>query len=76
MHKVDELLEIDPSDKRHLFYEEMKRLFYAMREIQPEDIDDESLDEIMKSADQLSNAIYAIEVKRQRREKPVRKLVI
>ena len=49
VHKVDELLEIDPADKRHLFYEEMKRLFYAMREIQPEDIDDTSLDEIMKS---------------------------
>jgi hypothetical protein len=44
VHKVDELLEIDPSDKRHLFYEEMKRLFYAMREIEPEDVDDESLD--------------------------------
>ena len=49
VHKIDELLEIDPSDNRHLFYEEMKRLFYAMREIQPEDIDDTSLDEIMKS---------------------------
>ncbi|MBA2681052.1 MAG: hypothetical protein H0U76_21980, partial [Ktedonobacteraceae bacterium] len=37
VQKVDELLEIDPSDKRHLFYEEMKRLFFAMREIQPDD---------------------------------------
>src|SRR4028118_1556196 len=27
VQKVDELLEINPSDKRHFFYEEMKRLF-------------------------------------------------
>ncbi len=25
--KVDELLEIDPNDQKHFFYEEMKRLF-------------------------------------------------
>lgn len=74
IHKVDELLEIDPSDKRHLFYEEMKRLFYAMREIEPEDVDDESLDQFMAAADQLSNAIYAIELKRRRREQAARKL--
>lgn len=74
VRKVDELLEIDPSDKRHLFYEEMKRLFYAMREIRPEDIDDESLDQFMAAADQLSNAIYSIELKR--RKKTATKMVI
>lgn len=74
--KVDELLEIDPSDKRHLFYEEMKRLFYAMREIEPEDVDDESLDQFMSAADQLSNAIHAIEMKRRRREQSARKLQV
>ena len=76
VQKTDELLEVDPSDKRHLFYEEMKRLFYAMREIQPEDVDDESLDEFMKAADGLSNALYAIELKRQKRLMKVRKLII
>lgn len=68
VQKVDELLEIDPSDKRHLFYEEMKRLFYAMREIQPEDVDDESLDQFMAAADQLSNAIYSIELRRRKKQ--------
>jgi hypothetical protein len=76
VRKVDELLEIDPADKRHFFYEEMKRLFYAMREIQPEDIDDESLDQFMAAADQLSNAIHVIEIRRRRREKPAQKLRI
>ncbi len=76
VQKVDELLEVDPSDKRHLFYEEMKRLFYAMREIQPEDIDDESLSEFMRAADQLSSTIYAIEMKRQKRERKMQKMSI
>ena len=76
LHKVDEMLETDPSDKRHLFYEEMKRFFYAMREIEPEDVDDESLDEFMAAADQLSNAIYKIELKRRQREKGARRLQV
>lgn len=76
VQKADDLLEVDPSDKRHLFYEEMKRLFYAMREIEPEDVDDESLEEFMAAADQLSNAIYAIELKKRQREKKVLKLRI
>ena len=63
VRKADELLEIDPSDKRHFFYEEMKRLFFAMKEIQPDDVDDESLDQFMAAADQLSNTIYAIQQK-------------
>lgn len=67
VRQADELLEIDPSDKRHFFYEEMKRLFFAMKEIRPEDVDDQSLDEFLAAADQLSNAIHGI---RQRSRKP------
>src|SRR5207253_2952989 len=38
---VDEMLEIDPQDVRHLFWEEMKRIFFAMREVQLGDLDEE-----------------------------------
>jgi len=68
--QVDELLEIDPHDTRHMFWEEMKRIFFAMREIQPEDLDDETMDEFMSAMDQLSNILYRIEKKRQKRERP------
>ena len=68
--RVDELLEVDPSDTRHMFWEEMKRIFFAMREIQPEDLDDETMDEFMSAMDQLSNILYRIEKKRQKRERP------
>lgn len=76
VQKVDELLEIDPSDKRHIFYEEMKRLFYAMREIEPEDVDEETLERFMTAADELSNVIYSIELRRRQRTRMSHKLPV
>jgi hypothetical protein len=66
--KADELLEVDPSDVRHLFFEEMKRIFFAMREIQPEDLDEEVMDDFLQTVDQLSNVLRRIEKRRQKRE--------
>ena len=76
VQKVDELLEIDPADKRHFFYEEMKRLFYAMRQIEPEDVDDAGLQAFMRASDELSNVLYGFELKRRQREKSVRRFQI
>jgi len=66
--QVDELLEIDPSDTRHLFWEEMKRIFYAMREIQLDDLDETTMDEFMRAMDQISNVLFRIEKRRRERE--------
>lgn len=55
---VYELLEINPADQQHLFYEEMKPLFYAMREVEPKDIDNTTLKPFM-TADELSNVIFS-----------------
>ena len=71
--KVDELLEVDPTDTRHMFWEEMKRLFYAMREIEPADLDEEIMNEFLKSMDQISNLLYRIEKKRKDRDNQYRK---
>jgi len=76
VQKVDELLEIDPADKRHIFYEEMKRLFYAMREIEPEDVDEEILERFMSASDELSNVIYSIELKRRQRIRTSLKVIV
>ena len=43
-------MEIDPSDKRHIFDEQMKRLFFAMRKIELEDIDDAMLERFMTAS--------------------------
>lgn len=67
--QADELLEIDPQDTRHLFWEEMKRIFFAMRDIKLEDLDDETMEEFMSAMDHVSNVLHKIEKKRRERER-------
>jgi hypothetical protein len=64
---VDELLDVDPSDSRHMFWEEMKRLFFAMLEIEPGDLDDETMEDFLKAMDEVSNVLQRIEKKRKAR---------
>ena len=64
---VDEMLDVDPSDARHMFWEEMKRLFFAMREVELEDLDNETMDDFLKAMDQVSNVLQRIEKKRRAR---------
>lgn len=73
---VDELLEIDPQDARHLFWEEMKRIFYAMREVRLEDLGEETMEEFMAAMDGVSNVLYHIEKRRQARAQRPRKLLV
>jgi len=70
IERVDELLEIDPSDARHMFWEEMKRLFFAMREIQPEDLDEQILSDFMVAMDEVSKVLYRIELRKRKRGQP------
>jgi hypothetical protein len=72
--RVDELLEVDPSDARHMFWEEMKRLFFAMREIEPEDLDEEIMDEFLKAMDGVSNVLHRLEKRRNARAQRDQKL--
>jgi hypothetical protein len=67
--KVDEMLEVDPSDARHMFWEEMKRLFYAMREIELEDLDGETMDDFLKAMDGVSNVLFRVGRRSQERHK-------
>jgi len=67
VHLVDDLLTVEEDDRRHLFYEQMKEFFFAMREIKPEEVDDQTLDEILEASDQLMAVIYKIQVKRKHR---------
>lgn len=71
---VDELLEIDAADARHLFWEEMKTLFYAMREITPDDLDDETLEEFLAAIDGVSLVLHRIDKRRKDREQQLNEL--
>jgi len=74
--KVDELLEVDPSDARHMFWEEMKRLFFAMREVEPEDLDEETMGDFLQAMDGLSNVLYRLEKRRNLRRQQSQKLKV
>jgi hypothetical protein len=67
--KADELLEVDPSDSWHVFWEEMKQIFFAMKEIEPEDLNEEVRKYLMDAVDELSNALYRVEQFRAKRLK-------
>jgi len=73
IEKVDDLLRIDPRDRRHLFYEQMKDFFFALREIQPDEIDDVTMDQLVLRADELMDVIHSIQWKRKQKEKQIRK---
>jgi hypothetical protein len=64
---VDELLDVDLYDARHTLWEEMKRLFFVMSKIEPEDLDDETMEDFLKAMDQVSNVLQRIEKKRRAR---------
>jgi hypothetical protein len=65
--KADELLEADPLDASHLFFEELRMISRALREIGPEEVADEDLTEIMPSVDQITLTLQKI-VRRKERE--------
>lgn len=65
---VDELVEIDPYDTRHLFWEELRRIASALRNVTPEDIDGKILDDFLSASDQLSTVLARVEKRRQQRD--------
>lgn len=74
VERVDDLLRVDPGDRRHLFYEQMKDFFFALREIQPEEIDDATLDLLVERADELMEVVFAVQ--RKRKQKPAQRLLM
>jgi hypothetical protein len=72
--KADELLEADPLDASHLFFEELRMISRALREIGPEEVTDEDLSEIMPAVDQITLTLQKIARRKEREQ--VRKINI
>jgi hypothetical protein len=68
MGKADELLESDPLDASHLFFEELRMISRALREIGPEEVTDEDLSEIMPAVDQITLTLQKIARRREREQ--------
>lgn len=64
---VDELVEDDPYDTKHLFWEELRRIGVALRHVTPDDIDDNLLDDFLSASDHISNILARVEKRRQQR---------
>jgi hypothetical protein len=64
---LEDLEDFDPYDPTHLFYDEIKRLGFALREVRPEDLTDDLLEEYLRACEPL----WAVLAKIQRRKKPV-----
>lgn len=73
---VDDLLDIDPYDTSHLFWEELRRISIALRSVTPEDVDDKILEEFLSSSDHLSGVLARIEKRRRQRDMQSRHIVI
>jgi hypothetical protein len=66
--KADELLEADPLDASHLFFEELRMISRALREIGPEEVTDDDLSEIMPAVDQITLTLQKIARRREREQ--------
>jgi phosphoenolpyruvate carboxylase len=66
--KADELLEADPLDASHLFFEELRMISRALREIGPEEVMDEDLSEIMPAVDQITLTLQKIARRKEREQ--------
>jgi hypothetical protein len=60
----EDLEDFDPYDSTHLFWEQIKQLGFAFRTIRREDVDDEEIEELLKT----SEPIMAVLRKIQRRK--------
>jgi hypothetical protein len=76
VEKSDELLEADPLDSTHLFFEELRRIGRALREIEPEELTEEDMDSVMPVLDQLSSVLHQIEERKKRQRQQLKKLAI
>ncbi len=68
VQKSDSLLEFDRLDVKHIFFETMRDLFYAIRTLNPDDLTDEDISAFMYSADSLSNTLKGIDLRVTRRK--------
>jgi hypothetical protein len=64
-----ELDDFDPHDPMHLFYDEIKRLGFALKEIHAEDLTDALLEEYLKA----SEPLWAVLAKIERRKHPAKR---
>jgi hypothetical protein len=74
VEKADELLEVDPADSTHLFYEELRRIGRAIRGIEAEGLAEDDFNSLMPLLDELGTVLHRIEVRQRPKVQEIRKV--
>jgi hypothetical protein len=69
-----DLEDFDPYDPTHLFWDQIKQLGFALREIRREDVSDEEIDELLKASEPVLTVL--VRIHRRKEKKTVMKLKI
>jgi hypothetical protein len=63
--ELEDLEDFDPYDSTHLFWEQLKQLGFAFREIRREDVTDEEIEELLKSSEPILAILSRIQRRRE-----------
>lgn len=62
---LEDLEDFDPYDSTHLFWEQLKQLGFAFREIRREDVTDEEIEELLKASEPILAILNRIQRRRE-----------
>lgn len=63
----EDLEDFDPYDPTHLFWEQIKQLGFAFREVRREDVTDEEVEELLKASEPIMAVLSRIQRRREQR---------
>jgi hypothetical protein len=61
------LEDFDPYDPTHLFWDQIKQLGFALRDIRREDVEDKEIDELLKASEPVLTVLARIERRKERK---------
>jgi hypothetical protein len=62
-----DLEDFDPYDPTHLFWDQIKQLGFALRDIRPEDVTDEEIDELLRVSEPVLTVLARIQRRKDRK---------
>jgi len=63
--ELEDLEDFDPYDSTHLFWEQLKQLGFAFREIRRDDVTDEEIEELLKASEPILAILNRIQRRRE-----------
>lgn len=64
---IQDLEDFDPYDPTHLFWDQIKQLGFALRDIRTEDVMEEEIDEILRVSEPVLNVLARIQRRKERK---------